>query len=185
MRAFTFRTRHEKNVDGFTALDGTVRLYNFVKAAMLRVGAREVLDLGAGRGGIWHDDASLYRRYLFDLRSTGATVTVCDVDQVVLTHPCSHAQVVISAGQPLPFADGAFDIIVSDMTFEHIEDPAQVAGELLRILRPGGYVCARTPNRFGYVRVMANLIPNRLHVAALRRVQPSRKPEDVFPTSAG
>lgn len=183
MGDFTSRTHSEKNVDGFTALDGTVRFYNFVKAAMLGdSGAREVLDFGAGRGGFWHDDPSAYRRELRDLRSAGATVTACDVDAVVLTHPCSHRQVVISPSEPLPFADGAFDVIVSDMTFEHIEESARIASELLRILKPGGYICARTPNRFGYVRVMASLIPNRLHVAALKRVQPNRKAEDVFPT---
>jgi hypothetical protein len=74
LRDFTYRTHSEKNVDGFTALDGTVRFYNFVKAAMLAVGAREVFDFGAGRGGFWHDDPSAYRRELRDLRSAGAWV---------------------------------------------------------------------------------------------------------------
>ena len=65
---------------------------------------------------------------------------------------------------------------------EHIADPEFVASELLRILRPGGYICARTANRFGYVKLIAQIIPNSLHVAFLRRIQPGRQSEDVFPT---
>lgn len=179
---FTHRRHPEKTIDSFTALDGTVRFYNFVKAAMLKAEAREVLDFGAGRAAFWHDDPSRYRRHIRDLRTTGARVTACDIDPVVMTHPCSDRQVVIEPGRPLPFADAAFDVIVSDMTFEHIETPRAVAAELLRILKPGGYICARTPNRLGYVRLMSSLIPNRLHSIALRRIQPDRKAEDVFPT---
>jgi SAM-dependent methyltransferase len=182
MTDFTHRIHSEKGVDGFTALDGTVKFYGFVHAILLKTGARQVLDFGAGRGAALVDDRSVYRRHLRDLRVGGARVTACDVDEIVTTHPASDRQVVIKPGERLPFDDGSFDVIVSDMTFEHIEDAPFVAGELIRILRPGGYVCARTPNRFGYVRMVSSLVPNRHHAGALRSVQPDRKALDVFPT---
>ncbi|QPC43674.1 class I SAM-dependent methyltransferase [Kaustia mangrovi] len=172
----------EKAVDGFTALDGTVRFYSFVKAILMRTSARDVLDFGAGRGGFWFDDPSHYRKHMRDLRTTGATVTACDIDEAVLGHPCSHHRETIRPGAPLPFADRSFDVIVSDMTFEHIAEPEAVARELMRILRPGGYLCARTPNRFGYVALLTRLVPNGLHARLLARIQPGRKAEDVFPT---
>ena len=182
MKDFTHSIHREKRIDGFTALDGTIKFYSFVRAILLKTDAREVLDFGAGRGAALIDDASSYRRNLRDLRATGANVTACDVDDVVLTHPCSDKQVVIEAGQRLPFADASFDVIVSDMTFEHIDDAPFVADELLRVLRPGGYICARTPNRFGYVRLMTGLVPNKMHSSLLKHIQPDRKEEDVFPT---
>ncbi|MEO8112747.1 MAG: class I SAM-dependent methyltransferase [Phenylobacterium sp.] len=185
-RDFTYAIHSEKNIDNSSKLDGTVRFYAFVRSIMLRGKAREVLDFGAGRGAFWYlnteQDGSLLRRHLQDLRFEGATVTACDVDPVVLTHPCSHQQVVLEMGKALPFPDAAFDLIISDVTFEHIEDPEQVAGELLRVLRPGGYICARTPNKFGYVKLLTSLVPNSRHVALLKRVQPDRAAEDVFPT---
>jgi SAM-dependent methyltransferase len=153
---------------------------------MLRTRARRVLDFGAGRGAFWHlnteADGSLLRRHLQDLRFEGAEVTAGDVDPVVLSHPCSHHQVVIDLTGGLPFKDGQFDVIVSDVTFEHVDNPEHVASELLRVLRPGGYICARTPNRRGYVKIITSMIPNRLHVRFLRRIQPERQAEDVFPT---
>lgn len=179
---FTYTRHAEKGIDDFTSLDGTIRFYGFVRAILLKRKAADVLDFGAGRGVFWHDDPSVYRRHIRDLRATGAQVTACDVDPAVMSHPCSARQVVITPGAPLPFADASFDTIVSDMTFEHIDEPENIARELLRILRPGGYICARTPNGLGYVRLLTALVPNRLHARVLRQVQPDRKAEDVFPT---
>jgi len=178
----TCRWHPEKGIDSFSKLDGTVRFYNFVKAILLKVNAKDILDFGAGRGEFWFDEKSNYRRYLRDLRTYGANVTACDIDDAVRSHPCSHRQIVIRSGERLPFEDEAFDVIVSDMTFEHLEDVDHVARELLRILKFGGYICARTPNRFGYPRIISSLIPNRLHARVLRYIQPDRRREDIFPT---
>ena len=179
---FTVRWHSEKRIDNFSKLDGTIRFYNFVKAILLKLNAKEVLDFGAGRAEFWFDEKSGYRRQLRDLRTSGAKVTACDIDDAVRGHPCSHSQVVIRRGESLPFNDEAFDVIVSDMTFEHLEDVDHVARELLRVLKAGGYICARTPNRFGYPRMIASLIPNALHTRALKYIQPGRKEEDIFPT---
>jgi SAM-dependent methyltransferase len=182
MTDFTYQIHSEKLIDDFTAHDGTIRFYGFVKAIMLRNDVQNILDFGAGRGAEHRASRSVYRRHLIDLRTSGARVTAADVHEAVLTHPSSHEQVVIEADAPLPFEDGAFDLIVSDNTFEHLEHPNIVAKELLRVLKVGGYICARTPNRFGYVRLVSSLTPNRLHAAVLNRTDPCRDEIDVFPT---
>ncbi len=179
---FTTRINTEKGLDGFTRYDGTIKFFAFVHALILREGLEIIMDFGAGRGGFWHDDPSVFRRHMRDLRRPGVTVTAVDVDAVVKKHPCSHEQVVVAPHGPLPFTDGHFDVIVSDMTFEHLERPNEVATELMRVLRPGGVICARTPNRFGYVTLVSSLIPNALHPRFLGRVQPDRKNADIFPT---
>lgn len=179
---FTVRWHPEKGIDGFSAIDGTIMFFTFVRTCCMKANAKDVLDYGAGRGMFWYEDPSEYRKTLRDLRTTGATVTACDIDASVMSHPCSHHQVKIEPLQRLPFDDDSFDVIVSENTFEHIEDADFVAGELKRILRPGGYLCARTPNRLGYLRLLSGMVPNSLHTKVLSRVQPDRKAEDVFPT---
>jgi hypothetical protein len=57
-----------------------------------------------------------------------------------------------------------------------------VVAELHRVVAPGGWVCARTPNRRGFIAVGARLVPNALHVRALKKLEPERKDFDVFPT---
>lgn len=116
------------------------------------------------------------------LRTKVAKVVACDVDQAVLSNPGADETVVIQPDEPLPFADGAFDLIVSDFVFEHIADPALVSKELRRILKPGGWICARTPNQYCLISLVTRLIDNSKHSRILRRVQPERQSIDVFPT---
>lgn len=183
--SFLNRIHRERQIDNFTVSDGTISFYSLVRAAILRVPARKVLDYGAGRGEQLKGEGpsvSLLRQHFQDLRFNGTHVVAADVSEAVKTHPASHEQVVFDPKLPLPFADGEFDVIVSDWTFEHIEHPEQTAAELMRVLAPGGYLCARTPNNTGYLRMCSQLIPNSLHARVLSRVQPDRLEEDIFPT---
>jgi SAM-dependent methyltransferase len=177
----------ELAIDNFSKLDGTIIFFSFVKAAMKRADAKRVMDFGAGRGQVFHDaekpDASLFKLELMDLRSEGAEVWACDIDPAVLKHPASHHQQVIGADAKLPHEDGFFDVICTDVTFEHVVNAEEVAAELMRVLKPGGWLCARTPNKYGYVSLITRLVPNRLHVKALSFILPERQAQDTFPTA--
>ncbi len=65
---------------------------------------------------------------------------------------------------------------------EHIEKPDVYFAECHRVLKPGGFLCLRTPNRWGYASMVASLVPNRLHAKVVSWVQPGREALDVFPT---
>jgi glycosyltransferase involved in cell wall biosynthesis/SAM-dependent methyltransferase len=41
-------------------------------------------------------------------------------------------------GLALPFADGAFDLVMSQAVLEHVPDPQAAVNEMVRVLRPGG-----------------------------------------------
>lgn len=185
-RSLLSKVHPEANIDGFTKNDGTVMFYALVHAAILQTGAKRILDFGAGRGAFWYintkQEGSLFRKKLRDMRSEDVHVTACDISQAVESHPCSDAQVVFDPAEPLPFNDQEFDIVVTDMTLEHIEDSDSLSKELLRVVKKGGYICARTPNKWGYVALIASLVPNRFHAKVLRNVQPNRAEKDVFPT---
>jgi len=178
---FRDRIHPERQVAGFSALDGTLRFYNFVQAAIRQSEARRILDFGAGRGAPF-DTETGWMRQVLDLRQSGAEVWAADVDPVVEEHPASDHRVILTPGEKLPFADAFFDVVVSDWTFEHIQQPEAIANELLRVTRPGGYICARTVNAYSYLKLASSLLPNRLHSKALGSIQPDRKEIDVFPT---
>jgi SAM-dependent methyltransferase len=175
------RVYSEANVSGFPHKDQEVAFFTQV-AALLRPD-HLVLDFGAGRGEFMYDDPSTYRAWLQNFRGRCAHVDGCDPDEAVLTNPALDAAAVIEIGQPLPYQDGRFDLIVSRYVFEHITKPEWAAQELLRVLKPGGWICAITPNKWGYVALASQLLPNRLHRSALSRVQPGRQGGDVFPTA--
>src|SRR3546814_21093337 len=94
----------------------------------------------------------------------------------------SQQQHVLDASGKLPFEADAFDLIVSDYVFEHVDDASAVARELQRVLRPGGWIAVRTPNRFGYLKLAASLVPNKWHDPVLGFVQPPRTTFYTFPT---
>lgn len=142
-----------------------------------------VLDYGAGRGEWFEDDDNAFRRNLQLLKGQCLEIIGCDVDPAVEANRAVDRTVVIDPGKPLPFDHSQFDLIVSRYVFEHVADPAEVASELLRVLKPGGWICALTPNKWGYPAIGARLIPNRYHASAISSVQPGgRDAHDVFPT---
>jgi SAM-dependent methyltransferase len=145
-------------------------------------GPATVVDFGAGRGR-QADDPVPYRRRLRELRGPGRTVIGVDVDPVVTTNPRVDDGRVIEPDGRIPVDDASVDLVVSEWTFEHVADADRAAAELDRILRPGGWLCAMTPNKRGYIALGARLVPNRLHVGALRKLQPGKAAADTFPTA--
>lgn len=172
----------EIRAGGFSRVDGTVGFYTRVQSILQSIGpGATVVDFGAGRGA-WIDDPVEYRRDLRNLSVYGARVIGVDVDGAVRENASLDQAYVVDPGGRLPLGDGSVRLIVSDFTFEHIADPDATAAELDRVLAPGGWICARTPNRRGYIAVGARLVPNMLHVTVLRRLQPTKPAVDTFPT---
>lgn len=49
-------------------------------------------------------------------------------------------------GDRLPFEDDFFDVVTMLAVLEHLDDPATVAGEIVRVLRPGGRLVITVPS---------------------------------------
>ena len=175
---FHERVRREYRAGGFGRHDGDINFYGRVNALLFP--SATVLEYGAGRGSFVGDPSS-YRRDLRMIRGKVAKVVGCDVDPVVLENGSVDEQVVISADGRLPFADGSFDIVVCDWVLEHIERPKGFESEMYRILKPGGWFCGRTPNRWGLTGMVVRMVPDWLEKRALKLVWPERSDEDVFP----
>jgi SAM-dependent methyltransferase len=94
----------------------------------------EVLDVGAGRGGL--------SRKLLD---AGYRVRACDLDPqafAVQGVECRR----VDAGGGLPYADASFELVLAVELVEHIEGHAVLFDEIGRVLRSGGSVLFTTPN---------------------------------------
>jgi SAM-dependent methyltransferase len=86
-----------------------------------------------------------------------------DPDPAVHENPSLDEALVAHPNAPLPLTDASTDMIVSYAVLEHVEDPPALAAEVCRVLRPGGWFCAWTPNKWGYVGIGARCVPNSLH----------------------
>jgi SAM-dependent methyltransferase len=171
----------EHRFGGFTHIDTTVEFYSRIAALLQHTD--KVLDFGAGRGANIMLDSSPYRRHLQTLRGRCAHLEGCDIDPIVLNNPFLDSATVIEPFRPLPYENNCFDMVVVDWVFEHIEDPKLVVAELLRVVRPGGRICARTLNKWCYISIASRIARNSNHIRLLSRVQPGRLERDVFPTA--
>lgn len=102
-----------------------------------------------------------------------------DLDPRVLKNPFLDEAHVVSA-YDLPFAEASFDLVIAVNVLEHIDDPVRLFAEVRRVLKPGGVFIVRTPNRYHYVPLIAQLTPHRFHEFIARAHQ--RAAEDTFPT---
>ena len=171
----------ESAVGGFSRYDGFIEFYTRVNALLDTDSI--VLDFGAGRGLWATEPLPAASRRLRAFHERVERVVGIDVDEAVLKNPALAEARVVEPGDPIPYGDQSFDLVVADHVLEHVSevDAPHVAGEILRVLKPGGWLAARTPNKWGMIGLGARAVPNRLHTRFLHRLQPDRKDEDVFP----
>ena len=84
----------------------------------------------------------------------------------------------------LPFPDEHFHIVASSWVLEHVVRPANLFTEVSRVLRPGGWFVAITPNANHYVTWIIRLIgllPHETTQMLASRLY-GRAQHDTFPT---
>lgn len=108
----------------------------YARPEMLRlagaVAGLEVLDAGCGSGPLMEA-----------LRARDAVVAGFDVSPAMVDLARQRlgddADLrVADLGAPLPYPDGAFDLVVASLSLHYVEDWASALAELHRVLRPGG-----------------------------------------------
>ena len=163
----------------YQPLDGTIEFYGRINSLLKKTDV--VLNIGAGRGAWFFEDKCEFRRKLINIKPLVKKLIGVDIDPVVLKNPTTSINYVIK-DHNIPLKSNSIDIIICDYVLEHVKYPDLFYKEIDRLLKPGGYFFARTPHKFHYVSIAANLIRNQLHAKFLKILQPKRKPEDVFPT---
>ncbi len=169
----------EVGAGGFTRYAGTVQFFTRINA--LVTPDMDILDFGAGRG-LLSEHRLPYVRQITSFKGRVHKVVGIDVDPIVTTNPTLDEGIPFDGGR-IPAADEAFDLVYSDHVFEHVPDPEMTASELYRVIKPGGWLCARTPHLYSMLVAGSKAVPNRKHAEMLTKVQPGgRKALDVFPT---
>ena len=165
-------------IGGYSVNDGTIDFYSRINCLINN--DSQVLDFGAGRGG-WEEDEIIYRKKLRNLKNKVKKVYACDVDKAVYLNKNVDEILEMEDGNVIA-PNESMDIIIADYVLEHIENPKKFFKEVDRLLKPGGWFCARTPHKYNLISICAMLIKNNFHSFVLKYVQPERKEIDIFPT---
>jgi SAM-dependent methyltransferase len=104
----------------------------------------DVLEVGCGRGefAVW---LSQNRP---DLNITAVDFSQEAINYATRQASATDARVAIKQddAEALSFSESSFDYVVSCECIEHVFDPARMAREISRVLRPGGSFCVTTEN---------------------------------------
>ena len=119
--------------------------------------ARRALDLGCGDGAV-------------STAIPADELTLADVSAVALERARARLAgveaVELDPDEPLPFADGTFDLVVCTETLEHVRDVQLFLSEVRRVLEPGGRVAITTP---AHRRLIATPDPFTPHLRFLTK----------------
>jgi len=137
--------------DAAAALQERVRLELLSRLDDLKVEPRAILDLGAGTG---HGARALKRRF------PGAVVVAVDIAPGMLERARGQSrwlrrfERVRADAYALPFGDGTFDLVFSNLMLQWCDDLDAVFGEIARVLKPGGLLLFSTfgPDTLGELR---------------------------------
>jgi ubiquinone/menaquinone biosynthesis C-methylase UbiE len=139
---------------------------------------RRWLDLGCGRGT---DEAVLLsiRRRMGERVHVGVDIEMHSLrDSRETNRVCANIE-------SLPFPSGSFDLVTSDMVFEHLNNPIAVLKEAHRVLDDRGVLIIHTASSRHYMLMAGRLLSSILPRETYRDLVASyteRKKEDIFPT---
>ncbi len=126
-KSFVNSDRHSRTVSLYTE--------RLLALAHPRPGQR-YLDVGCGNGA-----APVYVARNFQLNVSGVDV---DPEQIALAQATSkgmkNIRFLAIDSRSLPFHDGEFDIVFTNKVTHHIRDWEQAVMEMVRVLKPGGYL---------------------------------------------
>src|SRR5687767_1109873 len=95
-----------------------------------------VLDVGCGYGDM-----------LAETRSSVRIGVDVNFDALVqAASRASGARFAMAAVERLPFRSNTFDGVICSEVLEHLEHPAALADEIVRVTRPNGMYCITVPN---------------------------------------
>jgi 2-polyprenyl-6-hydroxyphenyl methylase/3-demethylubiquinone-9 3-methyltransferase len=108
-----------------------------------KVAGKNVLDVGCGLGF-----------FSARLKSLGANVLACDIGESLVdaTRRTVGCEAVVADAMNLAehFGVDRFDVVVSSECIEHTPDPSWCLEQMVRVLKPGGWLSVSTPNRLWY-----------------------------------
>lgn len=104
---------------------------------------KKILEVGCGFGAF-----TVFSRALHGYDTTGVEPdpVVREMAQELAKKSGVKTSIADCPGEALSFPDQTFDLVYSSNVLEHVQDPARVLAESVRVLKPGGYLFFTYPN---------------------------------------
>ena len=129
------------------SLDQAKILINFIPLEN-----KKVLEIGSGFGMnlvVWTKKYNI-DGYGIEPDSEGFQASYKISKRLLKLNNLDENKIINATGEKIPFPDNEFDIIYSLNVLEHVQAPAKVLTEAIRVLKPGGIMQFVYPNHHSY-----------------------------------
>jgi SAM-dependent methyltransferase len=110
-----------------------------------------------------------------EVEDNGVEYTLLDISQVELDKaPAEYVKVCLDVNAPLPAGHQRYDLVISHMLAEHVEDPISFHRNIFDLLTPNGVAAHMMPTFYDPAFLANQLLPSRLTTDLVRRAQPER-----------
>ena len=113
---------------------------------------QSVLDVGCGTGTL----LEMIIREFDDIRAAGLDISEKMIEKAEELLG-DQVQLIVGDSENLPWHDSSFDLLICNSSFHHYPKPANVLGEMKRVLKPDGRLVISDPWWTKPTRWLANL----------------------------
>ena len=112
------------------------RFYAMLARRYGQPGAR-LLEIGSGLGHLVGQLEDLFKTFGMDINHWAIKESKAVVEETALQ---------TASAEEIPFADGAFNVVIIKHIVEHLPNPEKAVAEIGRVTAPGGTLILATPN---------------------------------------
>jgi ubiquinone/menaquinone biosynthesis C-methylase UbiE len=122
---------------------GKVALVDRIEEETFSIEGKKVLDIGCGKGGLIISCALRGGDAIgIDIDSSELRIAKLRTKKVNGINP----QLIRCCADLLPFRSNLFDLVTATSVLEHVDNPDKVVKEMVRILKPRGYIFLTGPS---------------------------------------
>lgn len=155
------------------SVGAVVNAAGYAVVAGMNLEGRSVLEVGPAdmpHLGLWRGIPAAYA--LADIRTDLLDRASARLREAGM--PWSTHRIESRAGARLPFAAGAFDVVVSFYCLEHLHPLAEYLAEIVRVLRPGGLLVGAIPCEGGLGWGLGRYLTSRRWIKRHSTVDPDK-----------
>jgi len=113
-----------------------------------KIAPKRILDIGCGTGYFTRLLAGKFKKAEITAADISEQMVLCTRERHAMRLPWHGKRHHITAdGGHLPFRDGSFDLVTSNLAMQWLPDPQQMMREMRRVLAPGGLMLFSTFGR--------------------------------------
>ncbi|MBI4692177.1 MAG: class I SAM-dependent methyltransferase [Candidatus Terrybacteria bacterium] len=129
--------------DWIRKLDVARKIVSDFKLRITDPRGMKILDAGSGNGGT----AIAFAEAGANVFGIEVSKELIDISKRFAAVNNAKPEFILYDGKKIPFGDNVFDAALSISVLEHVSDPVNYLSEILRVLKPGGYLYLAFPNR--------------------------------------